>query len=280
MNKVRVYELAKYLRVESKDVLRALDDLGEFTRSASASIEPDVVRKVTAVLAKSKPDASGSVPQVVLEASVAPQAHGSPSSTMHGNATMVFPEEFVTTGRRLFIDTNVFMDTSPARDGLKRLFERCVETVRSNGNGVVVPSKVVDELQKQSQIDTTGLSEDRSASIRKAANALVFLDDAEDAGLIRKDLGDVSNPYADDLFVEVFKRAAHRYEMCLITNDITLRLRIRLLAAETDRRLVTGYLTKDGLIEVESDQALYERGARKLERKMSIRGTGGRGWCG
>ncbi len=125
----------------------------------------------------------------------------------------------------------------------------------------------MDELKTQSQIDTTGISEDRAASIKKAGNALVFLGAAEGAGLIRKDLGDVSNPYADDLFVEVFKRAAHRYEMCLITNDITLRLRIRLLAAETDRRLVTGVLTKDGLIEVEGDQALYERGARKLERK-------------
>lgn len=177
------------------------------------------------------------------------------------------PEDFVQPEHRLFIDTNVFMDTDPAHEGgLKRLFERCAEAIRAHENPVVVPSKVVDELTKQSVIDTSGLSEERAGSIKKAGNALVFLSAAVDAGLIRTDLGDVSNPYADDLFVEVFKRAAHRYEMCLLTNDITLRLRIRLLAAETDRRLVAGVLTKDGLIEVDSDQALYARASRKHAR--------------
>lgn len=184
------------------------------------------------------------------------------------SAATLPPEEFVETGSRLFIDTNIFMDVDPARDGgLKGLFERCTPTIRANGNPVVVPTKVVDELAKQARIDIAGLSDERAASIKKAANALKFLDAAADTGLIRKDLGDASNPYADDLFVEVFKRAADRYDMCLLTNDITLRLRIRLLAAETDRRLVAGLLTKDGLIEVESNQALYERASRKLERK-------------
>lgn len=187
------------------------------------------------------------------------------------------PEEFVATGRRLFIDTNVFMDIEPVRDGgLKRLFERCAGTIRANNNPVVVPSKVVDELARQGGLDTAGLPEDRATSIKKAANALVFLEAAAGAGLVRKDLGDASNPYADDLFVELFKSAADRYEMCLLTNDITLRLRIRLLAAETDRRLVAGLLTKDGLVEVETDQALYERAARKLERKV-LHVSGGSG---
>ncbi|WP_338371848.1 hypothetical protein, partial [Enterococcus faecium] len=41
-------------------------------------------------------------------------------------ATALAPEDFVETGRRLFIDTNVFMDTDTARSaGLKMLFERC-----------------------------------------------------------------------------------------------------------------------------------------------------------
>jgi hypothetical protein len=159
------------------------------------------------------------------------------------------------------------MDTDPAHEGgLKQLFARCEEGIRLHGNPVVVPSKVVDELTKQSGIDTSGLSEERAGSIRKAGNALLFLDAAVSARLIRTDLGDVSNPYADDLFVEVFKRAAHRYAMCLLTNDITLRLRIRLLAAETDRQVVAGVLTRDGLIEVDSDQALFERASRKLAR--------------
>lgn len=182
-------------------------------------------------------------------------------------AGVIAPEEFVQPDRRLFIDTNIFMDTDPAREGgLKGLFERCAEPIRANENPVVVPTKVVDELTKQSQIDVLGLSDDRVSAVKKAGNALVFLSAAEGAGLIRKDLGDLSNPYADDLFIEVFKRAAHRYEMCLLTNDITLRLRVRLLAAETDRRLVAGVLSKDGGIIVDSDQALYERGSRKLER--------------
>lgn len=179
------------------------------------------------------------------------------------------PEEFVVSNRRLFIDTNVFMDTDPAREGaLKRLFERCGKAILSQGHPIVVPSKVVDELRTNSKAHFARPSQSRPSPSAKAANALVFLGDAEKLGLIRTDLGDISNPYADDLFVDVFKAYAPKYEMCLITNDITLRLRIRLLAAEIDRRLVTGTVTKDGLIEVDSDQALYERGVRKLKRKV------------
>ena len=45
MAKVRVYELAKELGVESKVVLAKLQDMGEFVRSASSTVEPPVVRK-------------------------------------------------------------------------------------------------------------------------------------------------------------------------------------------------------------------------------------------
>jgi translation initiation factor IF-2 len=44
--KVRVYELAKELGLESKVVLAKLQDLGEFVRSASSTVEPPVVRKM------------------------------------------------------------------------------------------------------------------------------------------------------------------------------------------------------------------------------------------
>jgi translation initiation factor IF-2 len=44
--KVRVYELAKELGVESKAVLAKLTELGEFVRSASSTIEAPVVRKL------------------------------------------------------------------------------------------------------------------------------------------------------------------------------------------------------------------------------------------
>src|SRR6478672_4437344 len=44
--KVRVYELAKELGVESKTLLNHLKEQGEFVRSASSTIEPPVVRKI------------------------------------------------------------------------------------------------------------------------------------------------------------------------------------------------------------------------------------------
>ena len=46
MAKLRVYELAKELGVESKQLLAHLKEQGEFVRSASSTIEPPVVRKI------------------------------------------------------------------------------------------------------------------------------------------------------------------------------------------------------------------------------------------
>ncbi|NKY07997.1 hypothetical protein HF998_13590, partial [Cellulomonas hominis] len=46
MAKVRVYELAKELGVDSKTLMTKLNELGEFVRSASSTIEPPVVRKL------------------------------------------------------------------------------------------------------------------------------------------------------------------------------------------------------------------------------------------
>ena len=46
MAKVRVYELAKELNVESKAVMAKLQEFGEFVRSASSTIEAPVVRKL------------------------------------------------------------------------------------------------------------------------------------------------------------------------------------------------------------------------------------------
>lgn len=59
MAKVRVYELAKELGMESKDVLAKLQELGEFVRSASSTVEPPVVRKMRDLYpaAAPKPDA-------------------------------------------------------------------------------------------------------------------------------------------------------------------------------------------------------------------------------
>lgn len=188
-------------------------------------------------------------------------------SAEHLVASVLAPEDFVETGRRLFIDTNVFMDTDTARSaGLKMLFERCKDVAIRKGNGIVVPSKVIDELSKQSGLDVSLFTEERAAAVRRAGQWLTALESAAAHGLIRKDLGDGSNPYADDLFVDLFTHFSDRYDMCLLTNDITLRLRIRLLAAEAKRQLVAGTVDVDGRIAVDTDQDLYNRGARKLAR--------------
>jgi translation initiation factor IF-2 len=44
--KVRVYELAKDLGLESKELLAKLQEVGEFVRSASSTVEAPVVRKL------------------------------------------------------------------------------------------------------------------------------------------------------------------------------------------------------------------------------------------
>jgi translation initiation factor IF-2 len=58
--KVRVYELAKELGVESKVVMTKLQELGEFVRSASSTVEPPVVRKLKGAFPA--PPAAGAAP--------------------------------------------------------------------------------------------------------------------------------------------------------------------------------------------------------------------------
>ncbi len=55
MSKVRVHELAKQLGMESKEVLAKLQELGEFVRSASSTVEPPVARKLIAMYPDAKP---------------------------------------------------------------------------------------------------------------------------------------------------------------------------------------------------------------------------------
>ena len=58
MSKVRVYELAKELGLESKQVLEKLNDIGEFARSASSTVEAPVARKLRESLGASQAPAS------------------------------------------------------------------------------------------------------------------------------------------------------------------------------------------------------------------------------
>ena len=55
MAKVRVYELAKEFGVESKAVMAKLQEMGEFVRSASSTIEAPVVRRLKEAFASQAP---------------------------------------------------------------------------------------------------------------------------------------------------------------------------------------------------------------------------------
>ena len=55
MSKVRVHELAKQLGMESKVVLAKLQEMGEFVRSASSTVETPVVRKLIEMYPDAKP---------------------------------------------------------------------------------------------------------------------------------------------------------------------------------------------------------------------------------
>ena len=46
MSKVRVYELAKALGVESKDIITKLEEVGEYVKSASSTVEAPVIRRL------------------------------------------------------------------------------------------------------------------------------------------------------------------------------------------------------------------------------------------
>jgi len=71
--KVRVYELAKELGVTSKVVLTRLNDMGEFVRSASSTIEAPVVRRLAEEFEKNPPK-KRAAKKAAASTSAAPQA--------------------------------------------------------------------------------------------------------------------------------------------------------------------------------------------------------------
>ena len=76
MAKVRVYELAKELGLESKELLAKLQEVGEFVRSASSTVEAPVVRK----LMDKFPD--------LVPAEVAPKAKKAPAKKAASKQTV------------------------------------------------------------------------------------------------------------------------------------------------------------------------------------------------
>ena len=74
MSKVRVYELAKELGVESKVVLAKLQEMGEFVRSASSTIEAPVARRlVEALPAAEKPAKKTAAKKTTAKKAAAPE---------------------------------------------------------------------------------------------------------------------------------------------------------------------------------------------------------------
>ncbi|MBJ2121255.1 translation initiation factor IF-2 [Arthrobacter sp. MSA 4-2] len=91
MAKVRVHELAKELGITSKDAVAKLQELGEFVRSASSTIEAPVVKKLRGAFpangasktaaAASAPKASAPAPSAPASAEPAPAAPSPEPST-------------------------------------------------------------------------------------------------------------------------------------------------------------------------------------------------------
>ncbi|MFI0736486.1 translation initiation factor IF-2 [Streptomyces sp. NPDC021100] len=79
MAKVRVYELAKEFGVESKVVMAKLQELGEFVRSASSTIEAPVVRKLTDALQGPGGNAGKSAAKPAAPRKAAPAKPGAPT---------------------------------------------------------------------------------------------------------------------------------------------------------------------------------------------------------
>ncbi|MCU6482732.1 translation initiation factor IF-2 N-terminal domain-containing protein, partial [Arthrobacter sp. A2-55] len=71
MAKARVHELAKELGITSKEAVSKLQELGEFVRSASSTIEAPVVKKLRDAFPAAKPAASKPAPAAAVKATPA-----------------------------------------------------------------------------------------------------------------------------------------------------------------------------------------------------------------
>ncbi|HQA77205.1 MAG TPA: translation initiation factor IF-2 [Propionicimonas sp.] len=93
MAKVRVYELAKELGLESKELLQTLNDMGEFVRSASSTIEAPVVRRLKekAAAAQPAPAQSAPAPAPARPAASTPPARTAPAETAPASVAPAAP---------------------------------------------------------------------------------------------------------------------------------------------------------------------------------------------
>ena len=80
MAKVRVYELAKELGLESKALLTKLQELGEFVKSASSTLEPPVVRRMRDLYPNATPVADSPSDAPVKKTAAKKSAKKTPSA--------------------------------------------------------------------------------------------------------------------------------------------------------------------------------------------------------
>ncbi|MBC7639260.1 MAG: translation initiation factor IF-2 [Rhodoferax sp.] len=81
MAKVRVYELAKELGIESKVVMTKLQEMGEFVRSASSTVEAPVVRRLRAEMPAAPPAAAPVAEKAAPAPAEAAPAAASPAAS-------------------------------------------------------------------------------------------------------------------------------------------------------------------------------------------------------
>ena len=81
MAKVRVYELAKELGLESKELLKTLNDMGEFVRSASSTIEAPVVRRLNEKMNAERSSQAAPGPRPVARPGARPAPTPAPAPT-------------------------------------------------------------------------------------------------------------------------------------------------------------------------------------------------------
>ncbi|HEX7805806.1 MAG TPA: translation initiation factor IF-2 N-terminal domain-containing protein, partial [Cellulomonas sp.] len=91
MAKVRVYELAKELGIESKTMMTKLGELGEFVRSASSTIEPPVVRKLRDLYPAGAAPAPAPAPRPAPKAAAAPAPTAAPAPAPAAPAVVSAP---------------------------------------------------------------------------------------------------------------------------------------------------------------------------------------------
>ncbi|MHA7141574.1 translation initiation factor IF-2 [Arthrobacter sp. Sr33] len=93
MAKVRVHELAKELGITSKDAVAKLQELGEFVRSASSTIEAPVVKKLRGAFPAAAPAAAPAAPAPAKSAAdPAPEKAASAPAATPASSTPAAPK--------------------------------------------------------------------------------------------------------------------------------------------------------------------------------------------